>query len=308
MSEERDDYRSDGYSRRSSSPYDRERDRDRERERDRERSRSPRRDDDYSSSSAPPKEEEADAKNEGTNLFVTGLTRSVTEQDLSDAFSKYGRVDKCQIMYDPHSRESRGFGFVNMADVDGADAAIAALHGEDLQGRTLAVEKAKRKRPRTPTPGKYFGPPKPRRSRPPPHHRGYDDRGGGYDRYERYDRYHDRGGPGGYGPPSYRGGRGYDDRDRERYDDPYYRGSRGGSRYGDDRRDRDRDRDRYSSSRYDDRDKYGPPPPRDYRDRDSRYERRMSRDDRAPPPSRDYREDRYRDREEAGGDDYRMRD
>lgn len=63
-------------------------------------------------------------------------------------------------MRDPHTRESRGFGFVNMATGEQADAAKSGLQGEVYEGRTLSIEKARRSRPRTPTPGKYFGPPK----------------------------------------------------------------------------------------------------------------------------------------------------
>lgn len=63
-------------------------------------------------------------------------------------------------MKDPHTGESRGFGFVKMVTSDMADAAKDGLQGEVIEGRTLSIEKARRARPRTPTPGKYFGPPK----------------------------------------------------------------------------------------------------------------------------------------------------
>lgn len=63
-------------------------------------------------------------------------------------------------MRDPHSGDSRGFGFVKFVLTEHAEAAIEALHGFDLEGRNMSVEKARRSRPRTPTPGKYHGPPK----------------------------------------------------------------------------------------------------------------------------------------------------
>lgn len=63
-------------------------------------------------------------------------------------------------MVDPHTKESRGFGFVKMVTAEQADAAKEGLQGEVIEGRTLSIEKARRSRPRTPTPGKYFGPPK----------------------------------------------------------------------------------------------------------------------------------------------------
>lgn len=101
-----------------------------------------------------------DAQNPGSNLFVTGIHPRLTEDEVARLFEKYGEVEKCNIMRDPHTRESRGFGFVKMVTAAEADAAKEALQGEVYEGRTLSIEKARRARPRTPTPGKYFGPPK----------------------------------------------------------------------------------------------------------------------------------------------------
>lgn len=98
--------------------------------------------------------------NPGSNLFVTGIHPKLTESEVSRLFEKYGEVEKAQIMRDPHTKESRGFGFVKMVTSDQADAAKDGLQGEVIEGRTLSIEKARRARPRTPTPGKYFGPPK----------------------------------------------------------------------------------------------------------------------------------------------------
>jgi transformer-2 protein len=84
----------------------------------------------------------------------------LSEAEVTRLFEKYGEVEKCQIMLDPHTKESRGFGFVKMVTAEQADAAKEGLQGEVIEGRTLSIEKARRSRPRTPTPGKYFGPPK----------------------------------------------------------------------------------------------------------------------------------------------------
>lgn len=46
-------------------------------------------------------------------------------------------------MYDPHTRESRGFGFVTMVTAEEADAAIAGLHNTELQGKVMRVEKVR---------------------------------------------------------------------------------------------------------------------------------------------------------------------
>ncbi|TGZ79918.1 RNA-binding domain-containing protein [Ascodesmis nigricans] len=195
---------------------------------------------------APP----ADAANTGTNLFVTGIHPRLTEDDVTRLFQKYGEVEKCQIMVDPHTKESRGFGFVKMATLEHADAAKEGLQGEVFEGRTLSIEKARRNRPRTPTPGKYFGPPKreeefgrrgpPRygddRRFPPRRHFDDYDRSGGYSsRYDDRDRgerhYRSREPRDDYGAP--RGADRYGGRDDR------YGGSRGDDRYargGDDRR------------------------------------------------------------------------
>jgi len=181
--------------------------------------------------SAPADDEEA-ARNPGTNLFVTGIHPSLTEDEVSRLFEKYGNVEKCNIMRDPHTKDSRGFGFVNMMTAEQADAAKAALQGENIEGRTLSIEKARRARPRTPTPGKYFGPPKRDdfRSRGGRYGDRYGDRRGGYDRGGDYDR-------------GYRGSR-YGDR----YEDRGYGGRRERDDYGPRAVDRYRD-DRYSGRR-----------------------------------------------------------
>ncbi|KAL7414090.1 hypothetical protein BDY24DRAFT_327305, partial [Mrakia frigida] len=79
--------------------------------------------------------------NPGNNLHVSSLALSIDERALEDHFAKYGVIDKVQIMFDPHSQESRGFAFVTMKSSDEADAAIAGLNGTDLGGKTMRVEK-----------------------------------------------------------------------------------------------------------------------------------------------------------------------
>ena len=46
-------------------------------------------------------------------------------------------------MYDPHTRESRGFGFVTMESAEEADAAITAMNGNELMGKSISVEKVR---------------------------------------------------------------------------------------------------------------------------------------------------------------------
>ena len=74
-------------------------------------------------------------------LYVGNLAFPVTSDELSELFSQYGSVTSADVIKDRETGRSRGFGFVEMDD--GGDAAIEALNGTDLQGRTLTVNEAK---------------------------------------------------------------------------------------------------------------------------------------------------------------------
>ncbi|XP_039126933.1 serine/arginine-rich splicing factor SR45a-like [Dioscorea cayenensis subsp. rotundata] len=97
------------------------------------------------------------ARNPGNNLYVTGLSTRVSSSDLEKYFSKEGKVLECHVVVDPRTRESRGFGFVTMETMKDADRCVKYLDRSVLEGRLIKVEKAKRSRGRTPTPGKYRG-------------------------------------------------------------------------------------------------------------------------------------------------------
>lgn len=83
----------------------------------------------------------SDAENPGNNLYVTGLSARVTDRDLEKHFSTKGEVIDASVVYDPWTRESRGFGFVTMAAVKDADRCIKYLDRSVLQGRVITVEK-----------------------------------------------------------------------------------------------------------------------------------------------------------------------
>ncbi|XXG84971.1 hypothetical protein AAC387_Pa11g0162 [Persea americana] len=98
-----------------------------------------------------------DAVNPGNNLYVTGLSTRVTDSELEKYFNTEGKVLECHLVMDPRTRESRGFGFVTMETVEDADRCVKYLNRSVLEGRLITVQKAKRKRGRTPTPGRYHG-------------------------------------------------------------------------------------------------------------------------------------------------------
>ena len=80
------------------------------------------------------------------NIYVGNLPFSATEDDLRQAFGKYGTVGEVNLIRDQFSGRLRGFGFVEMGDGTQASAAIAALNGSDMGGRAITVNEA---RPRT---------------------------------------------------------------------------------------------------------------------------------------------------------------
>ncbi len=77
------------------------------------------------------------------NLYVGNLTFNTTSADLERMFAAHGDVDKAQVITDRDTGRSRGFGFVEMATAEGANAAIEALDGQNVEGRALTVNVAK---------------------------------------------------------------------------------------------------------------------------------------------------------------------
>ena len=78
-----------------------------------------------------------------TKLYIGNLNFSTTENDLQDTFAKCGGVTSVNLIMDRMSGQSKGFGFIEMPSEDEAKAAIQALHGTALKGRTLNVNEAR---------------------------------------------------------------------------------------------------------------------------------------------------------------------
>ena len=79
------------------------------------------------------------------NIYVGNLPYNVTDSDLREAFSQYGSVDNVNLITDKFSGDSKGFGFVEMANNSEADAAIKALNGSNFKGRNITVNQARPK-------------------------------------------------------------------------------------------------------------------------------------------------------------------
>ncbi len=78
-----------------------------------------------------------------TKLFVGNLSFNTTENDLQDAFAAHGTVVEANLMMDRMTNRPRGFGFVTMSTAEEAQNAIAALNGQELDGRALTVNIAR---------------------------------------------------------------------------------------------------------------------------------------------------------------------
>ena len=81
-------------------------------------------------------------------IFVGGLSYNTTSDGLREAFEAIGQVTDAAIVTDRETGRSRGFGFVEMATDELADAAIAQLNGTNLDGRTLTANEARVRAPR----------------------------------------------------------------------------------------------------------------------------------------------------------------
>src|SRR5689334_15823551 len=83
-------------------------------------------------------------------LYVGNLSFETTENDLQDLFEQHGAVAEVKLMMDRMTGKSRGFAFVTMNDKAQAEAAMSALNGKEVSGRTITVNeaRAREERPR----------------------------------------------------------------------------------------------------------------------------------------------------------------
>jgi cold-inducible RNA-binding protein len=82
------------------------------------------------------------------NIYVGNMSYDTTESRLRELFEAHGEVTSVNIITDRDTGQPRGFAFVEMATDEAAAAAIAALDGQDVDGRTLKVNEARPRQPR----------------------------------------------------------------------------------------------------------------------------------------------------------------
>ncbi|HTK27371.1 MAG TPA: RNA-binding protein [Pyrinomonadaceae bacterium] len=76
-------------------------------------------------------------------LYVGNLSFRVTSEDLQEYFATAGAVESANVIFDRETGRSRGFGFVEMASEDAANAAIAQFNGQEYDGRNMVVNEAR---------------------------------------------------------------------------------------------------------------------------------------------------------------------
>src|SRR5437762_6945409 len=84
----------------------------------------------------------------GKKLYVGNLSYDVDSSDLEQLFAQHGTVTSAQVINDRDTGRSKGFGFVEMASDEEATAAIAAVNGQQHDGRALTVNEARPKEER----------------------------------------------------------------------------------------------------------------------------------------------------------------
>lgn len=90
-------------------------------------------------------------------LYVGNLSYSVRDDDLQQHFSAFGQVQSAKVMMERDTGRSKGFGFVEMASSQEAEAAIRGMNGQNVGGRDLTVNIARPMEARPPRSGGFGG-------------------------------------------------------------------------------------------------------------------------------------------------------
>ncbi|KKQ36973.1 MAG: RRM domain-containing RNA-binding protein [Candidatus Roizmanbacteria bacterium GW2011_GWA2_37_7] len=90
---------------------------------------------------------------QNNKIFVGNLAWEVRDDKLREIFSQFGEITDAVVIIDRRTNRSKGFGFITFATPEAAQAAIAAMHGQEVDGRNIVVNIA---RPREERPRREF--------------------------------------------------------------------------------------------------------------------------------------------------------
>lgn len=82
---------------------------------------------------------------ESSRLYIGNLSYDATEHDLEELFKGVGSVRNIEIIYNRHTHRSRGYGFIEMLNLDEAKRAVEILHDQPFMGRNMIVNGASSK-------------------------------------------------------------------------------------------------------------------------------------------------------------------
>lgn len=82
-------------------------------------------------------------------LYIGNLSYEVTENDIQDLFKGFGRVRSVEIIYNPRTHKSKGYGFVEMCEMADATRCVEVLHGQPFMGREMMVSAANERQDRS---------------------------------------------------------------------------------------------------------------------------------------------------------------
>jgi len=80
-----------------------------------------------------------------TKIFVGNLNFQMTEDDLENLFSQFGKISELKMIKDFETGRSKGFGFITYSAQQEAELAISSMNGKDIEGRSLRVNLAENK-------------------------------------------------------------------------------------------------------------------------------------------------------------------
>lgn len=84
------------------------------------------------------------------NIYVGNLSYQASDDDLREAFEKFGQVSSAQVIKDKFTGRSRGFGFVEMPSNEEGQKAIEEINNQDIAGRPVRVNEARPREDRPP--------------------------------------------------------------------------------------------------------------------------------------------------------------
>ncbi|MEK6584089.1 MAG: RNA-binding protein [Nitrospirota bacterium] len=76
-------------------------------------------------------------------LYVGNMSYDVTDSELNDLFTPFGTVESARIITDKFTGNSKGFGFVEMANREEANQAMNDLNGKTINNRAIVVNEAR---------------------------------------------------------------------------------------------------------------------------------------------------------------------